>query len=126
MKLTIATQDKRQIHDITEQVEQQVSGSGVVHVFAQHTTVALTIADLDPGTNQDYLTALETMTPAASWQHPHDPDHFPDHWWSAAIGPGLSLPVQEGKLQLGSWQRLILIELDGPRQRQLVLTMLPI
>lgn len=125
MNITIKTDHKRQIIDITDQVAAELRGSGVVHVFVQHTTAAITTADLDPGTDQDYLTALERMTPPGAWQHPHDSAHFPDHFWSTAIGTSLTVPFHDGVLQLGTWQRIILIELDGPRERQLIITCLP-
>lgn len=124
--ITVQTSDKRQVVDITEQVAAQVAekGDGLVTVFARHTTTAVTVADLDPGTDKDILDALAAMTPQKSWRHPHDPAHFPDHLWSSLIGPSLTLPVHGGKLSLGSWQRLVLIELDGPRERQLEITCL--
>lgn len=122
MKLQVKTAQKRQIIDLTEQLEALLQGSGVVNVFVKHTTAALTVADLDPGTDQDLLDALEAITPDKKWRHPHDPDHFPDHLWSALIGSSLNLPYKDGRLVLGSWQRVILIELDGPRERELEIT----
>jgi secondary thiamine-phosphate synthase enzyme len=124
MEIKVRTTSKRQVVDITDQLESDLSGSGLVNVFVKHTTAAITAADLDPGTDQDYLDALASMTPDKRWGHPHDPSHFPDHLWSSIIGPELTVPFKEGKLQLGTWQRLILIELDGPRERQIELTLI--
>jgi secondary thiamine-phosphate synthase enzyme len=124
MLISITTDSERQVTDITEDVQACVSGDGLVNIFLKHTTAAVTIADLDPGTDQDYVNAMEAMTPKQSWRHPHDPSHFPDHLWSAVIGPSVSLPFKDGQLQLGSWQRLVLIELDGPRERELVVSMI--
>jgi len=123
MILTVQTDQKRQIVDITEQIEKQLSGVGLAHIFVRHTTAALTTADLDPGTDLDVLDALEAMTPQKQWRHPHDPEHFPDHLWASLIGPDVSIAYQEGKLQLGSWQRVILVELDGPREREIAITL---
>lgn len=123
MEISIATKQKRQIVDITEHIESKLEGEGLVHIFITHTTAAITTADLDPGgTDQDYLDALLAMTPDKNWNHPHDPSHFPDHLWASIIGPGLSVPFSAGKLRLGTWQRIILLELDGPRERQVVLS----
>src|SRR5579884_685263 len=123
MTLNIATGQKRQVIDITKQVEAELqSGQGLVNIFVKHTTAAITLADLDPGTDADILDAISAMTPRRKWRHPHDPSHFPDHLWSAILGPSQTVPYNGGQLQLGSWQRLILVELDGPRQRQLELT----
>jgi secondary thiamine-phosphate synthase enzyme len=124
MTLRVASDHKRQVLDITADVEAHLAGQGLVNVFLKHTTAALTVADLDPGTDQDYLHALEAMTPAQPWRHPHDPSHFPDHLWAAAIGVSLTLPYKDGKLQLGSWQRLVMIELDGPREREIELSLI--
>jgi secondary thiamine-phosphate synthase enzyme len=122
MLITTASIDRREVIDITDQIESNLEGSGLVNVFAKHTTVALTIADLDPGTDLDLLKAIESITPRLDWNHPHDPAHFPDHLWSSLISPSISLPFDDGKLTLGIWQRLIMIELNGPKQRDLELT----
>jgi secondary thiamine-phosphate synthase enzyme len=86
-----------------------------------HTTAALTTADLDPGTDLDMLDAFEAMMPKLRSRHPHNPEHVPEHILSSLIGTALTLPVEEGSLVLGTWQRVILVELDGPRQRELTL-----
>ncbi len=117
--ITITTQYKRQVIDITDQIERNLSRNGLVNLLLTHTTAAITTADLDPGTDKDILTAVSSLTPLANWKHPHDPEHFPDHLWSSLIGTSLTLPFNDGKLLLGRWQRVILIEFDGPRQREL-------
>lgn len=122
--MIVATNAKREVVDITDQVEAELQGSGLVNVFVKHTTAAVMVADLDPGTDKDYLAAIEAMTPETRWRHPHDPSHFPDHLWSSLIGASLTLPFRDGRLNLGTWQRVVLIELDGPRERELELTCL--
>jgi secondary thiamine-phosphate synthase enzyme len=62
------------------------------------------------------------MIPKLRYRHPHNPAHVPDHILSALIGTSLSLPFDKKKLLLGTWQRVVLIELDGPRDRELVLS----
>ena len=121
-RLAIKTRKKREVLDITDEIESQLSGSGLCHVLVLHTTAALTTADLDPGTDLDMLDAFEAMIPKLRYRHPHNPAHVPDHILSALIGTSLSLPFEGGKLQLGTWQRLVLIELDGPRPRELALS----
>ncbi|HXZ26702.1 MAG TPA: secondary thiamine-phosphate synthase enzyme YjbQ [Terriglobales bacterium] len=121
-KLAIRTRKKREIVDITEQVEKALAGkSGICHLTILHTTAALTTADLDPGTDLDMLDAFEAMVPKLRYRHPHDPAHVPDHILSALIGTSVALPAERGKLLLGTWQRVVLVELDGPRERQVVL-----
>jgi thiamine phosphate synthase YjbQ (UPF0047 family) len=55
--------------------------------------------------------------PKMSYRHPHDPGHAPDHLLSSIIGPSVAIPFQDRQLLLGIWQRVILVELDGPRER---------
>lgn len=124
MTINVTTDKQRQIVDITEQIEQNIKGDGLLHIFAKHTSAAITTADLDPGTDQDFLDAITAMTPQLQWQHPHNPGHFPDHLWTSLIGPELSIPYQKGKLQLGTWQRVVLIEFNGPREREIELTLI--
>ena len=121
-KLTVATHRKREILDITEQVEAELPpGSGICCLNVLHTTAALTTADLDPGTDLDMLDAFEAMMPKLRYRHPHNPEHVPDHILSSLIGTTLTVPVEAGSLVLGTWQRVILVELDGPRKRELTL-----
>ncbi len=125
-RLKIPTHKKRAVVDITEPVQAELRRdharkSGVCHLLVLHTTAALTTADLDPGTDLDMLDAFEAMIPKLRYRHPHDPSHVPDHILSALIGTSLSLIVEDGSLLLGTWQRVVLIELDGPRQREIAM-----
>ena len=130
MKFSVATHRKREIVDITEQVESHLAKSdnsgatGICCLNVLHTTAALTTADLDPGTDLDMLDAFEAMMPKLHYRHPHNPEHAPDHVLSSLIGTALTLPVESGSVVLGTWQRVILVELDGPRKRELTLTFL--
>ena len=121
-KFTIATRRKREILDITAEVAARLpQASGICCLNILHTTAALTTADLDPGTDLDMLDAFEAMMPKLRYRHPHNPEHVPDHILSSLIGTALTLPVESGSLVLGTWQRIILVELDGPRGRDLTL-----
>lgn len=124
--ITVPTTKKDQVVDVTETVAEHVrqaeQESGVCVVFAAHTTCALTTADLDPGTDQDLLQALRKLLPPMAYRHPHDPAHTPDHILASLIGPSVSVPYAQRRLLLGTWQRIILVELDGPRQRTVHLT----
>jgi len=112
-KLTIKTRKKREIVDITDSVENLLrkrhpDGAGICNLFILHTTAA-----------------LEQMVPKLRYRHPHNPAHVPDHILSALIGTSVALPFESGKILLGTWQRVVLIELDGPRQREIVCTVTP-
>jgi secondary thiamine-phosphate synthase enzyme len=126
-RISVKTRSKREVLDITDTVEallekNHAKGTGICNLFILHTTAALTTADLDPGTDLDMLDAFEAMIPKLRYRHPHNPAHVPDHILSSLIGPSVALPFEPGKILLGTWQRIVLIELDGPRERELVLT----
>ena len=124
--LTIATRKKDEVVDITDTIEQQLQGmqpeSGICTLFVAQTTCCITTADLDPGTDQDLLDALRRLLPKMSYRHPHDPSHTPDHILSSLLGPSLVVPYMNRQLVLGTWQRVILVALDGPRRRTLHMT----
>ena len=123
MEFTVKTDKERQIIDITTWVEEQVHlQHKFVHIFTAHTSCAITTADLDPGTDQDMLNAFWEMIPKLKYHHPHDPAHVPAHIASALIGPDVGIPISEGRLILGTWQRIVLVELDGPKERKVVVS----
>lgn len=128
IKISIKTQDNKQIVDITDRIDSEIKNfkikEGVCSLFITHTTAALTTADLDPGTDQDYLDVFEKLIPKISFRHPHNPSHTPDHILSTLIGTSINIPVENGKLVLGTWQRVILIEFDGPREREIVINLI--
>lgn len=129
-EITIQTHKNKEVIDITSRVEkfvkEQGKKNGVVHVHVLHTTTALSTADLDPGTDLDMLDAFYEIMPALEYRHPHDPEHTPDHILSAMIGADVSIPVKEARLLLGTWQRIVLFEFDGPQERSLVLSFVTI
>jgi secondary thiamine-phosphate synthase enzyme len=134
-RLTFKTRKKQEVLDITDEVEsaigdsspakKSIEGAGICNLLVLHTTAALTTADLDPGTDLDMLDAFAALIPKLSYRHPHNPAHVPDHILSALIGTSVALPFARGKLLLGTWQRIVLIELDGPRAREVVVTLTP-
>jgi secondary thiamine-phosphate synthase enzyme len=125
-RVTVKTRKKREVLDITDLIEERLVSSpmstGVCNLLVMHTTSALTTADLDPGTDLDLLDAFEAMVPKLRYRHPHNPAHVGDHIMSALIGTSVSLPFETKKLLLGTWQRVVLIELDGPREREIALS----
>lgn len=140
-KIAIQTKKKREIIDITDLAEAELvklgEKDGVCHLFITHTTAALTTADLDPGTDLDMLDAFETMIPphqsearyraslGIHYRHPHNPSHVGDHIMASLIGASVSIPFENSKFILGMWQRVVLVELDGPRERELILSVTP-
>ena len=128
MDLSVTSTSDRQVIDLTNQVESLLENTdtGLVVVSVAHSTAAVTTANLDPGTDQDLLDALGSLLPDRPWRHPHDPSHTPDHLLASIVGPSIAIPVRDGKLALGVWQHLVVIELDGPRRLSLNVVYLPI
>ena len=120
--LTIETSQRKQVLDITEEVENrlQATGDGLCHLFIAHTTAALAVGESGEGTAEDLLESAQKMIPKIRFRHAHDPSHAPDHMAASLLGPGLTLPVAGGKLALGTWQRVLLLEFNGPRPRRIV------
>ena len=125
-KLSVKTSRKKEVVDITEIINRilaiQKKDEGVCNLFLVHTTAALTTADLDPGTDLDMLDVFEEMIPKLKFRHPHNPGHAKDHIISSVIGVSLAIPYESKKLILGTWQRVVLVELDGPREREIIVS----
>ena len=128
-KICFETKEKREVIDITDNVVEVLTKhglkNGVCNVFVLHTTAALTVGELEAGNGPDLLNALESIPPKLKYLHDEDHNHVGAHILGALIGSSLSLPVQDGKLVLGQWQRITLVELDGPRERTIDITFTP-
>jgi secondary thiamine-phosphate synthase enzyme len=126
--LIVNTKTAKEVVDITtlinKELEKKEAEVGICVLFIKHTTAALTTADLDPGTDLDMLDAYEAIVPKLRYRHPHDPAHAPDHIMSSIIGASVTIPIAGGELNLGTWQRVVLVELDGPRTREVVIYIL--
>ena len=127
-ELLIHTKKEREIIDITGEVqkivEQHKKRESVWCLFLVHTSAALTTADLDRGTDLDMLDAFGAMVPKLNFRHPHNPEHVKDHIIASLIGPSLVVPVEKGELVLGPWQKIVLVEFGGPRERTIMVQML--
>jgi secondary thiamine-phosphate synthase enzyme len=121
--IRVRTSGKREIVDITERVNRFLSKSGSKEgaclLFVLHTTAALAIQEVGEGTEDDLLEVLDKLIPRIRFRHGHDPAHAPDHMISSIVGPSLVLPTKGGELELGTWQRVLLVELNGPRERSI-------
>jgi len=125
--LYIKTKSKREVVDLTEKINSLLSKfdfkDGLCNVFVKHTTAGIMTADLDPGgTDKDYLDAFEKIVPQLNYRHPHDPSHMPDHILSSLVGISITIPIKEGRLDLGIWQKVVLVEFDGPREREIIVS----
>jgi secondary thiamine-phosphate synthase enzyme len=127
--LRISTSQLKQIVDLTDRVETLIRKAkmqqGLCSLFITHTTAALTTGEIGEGTEQDLLQVVEEMIPRLRFRHAHDPSHAWSHMASSILGPSLAIPVSGGKLVLGTWQSVMLVELDGPRDRDVHVTLIP-
>ncbi len=128
-RFTIATHEHEEVVDITHEVERVLTASGVrdgvCTIFAAHATAAITINEnADPNIGVDFLGALRKLVVEHDgWLHDRVDDNAAAHIKSALVGPSVSVPVEDGKLALGTWQDVFLCEFDGPRaNRTIVVT----
>ncbi|MEU4216475.1 YjbQ family protein [Actinoplanes sp. NPDC026623] len=128
--ITVRTGDRPTVLDITAEVERFVSGrgDGLLHVFVPHATAGLAIIETGAGSDEDLLKAVDDLLPAEDrWRHRHgSKGHGRDHVLPAWIPPYASLPVIGGRLALGTWQSICLVDPNGDNpQRQVRLSFLP-
>ena len=122
--IEFSTGKKKELVNITSKVEEIVSGSkverGICHVFAPHATAALLINEDEAGFKTDVEKLLDKWIPEGSWQHNRVDNNATAHLAAAMIGQDRAIPIQDGRLQLGTWQEIFFVELDGPRERRKV------
>lgn len=127
-RLKISTKSKVELQDISSQVEEIVQSSGVTegicHVFVPHTTAGVIInEDADPDVRRDILAQLEKIVPSQASYY-HREGNAPAHIKASLVGCSQMLPVENGRLVLGTWQGIFLCEFDGPRQRTVMVEIL--
>jgi len=126
--LRIKTDRLKQIVDLTDGLNDVIARKkmreGVCCLFLAHTTAALTTGEMGEGTEEDLLDVVEAVIPKLDFRHAHDPSHAWSHMAASLLGPSLTIPVSGGTLVLGTWQSVLLVELDGPRQRDVHVTLL--
>ncbi|HEV7888621.1 MAG TPA: secondary thiamine-phosphate synthase enzyme YjbQ, partial [Acidimicrobiales bacterium] len=137
VRLAVSSDSPFQLLDLTERVAGVVAGAGlhhgIVHVFCPHTSCGLAVTELEDGLHADFEGALARLAPVDG-EYAHDdmgrrrqnlePDERHNGWSHIrgllATQPAVSAPILDGALALGRWQRLFLVELDGPRPERTV------
>jgi secondary thiamine-phosphate synthase enzyme len=127
-ELRLRTRAKRELVDITSELAGIVSKAamveGLCHVYVAHATAAIVINENDdPNVCVDLLDALDRLIPAGIWRHDRVDGNAASHIQAAILGPGEIIPVRDGELLLGRWQAVMLAELDGPRERRIIVTL---
>jgi secondary thiamine-phosphate synthase enzyme len=132
-ELSVKTERRTQLVDITPSVRDALDGSGLngegaaVLVFVPHTTAGLTINEhADPAVARDFEAALERIVGEEwGWQHVEEgEENAPSHVRASLMGPQVLIPLRDGELALGTWQGIFLCELDGPRTRKVYVSVL--
>ena len=112
--LDVRTGGSPQVRDLTSDCERFVQDEqdGLLSVFVPHATAGLAILETGAGSDDDLLSALDDLLPRdGRWQHRHgSPGHGRDHVLPALIAPSLTVPVVGGRLQLGTWQSICLVD----------------
>ena len=126
--LTVRSREHDDVIDVTDQVAQVVSESGVTtglcHVYLPHTTAGVFINEnADPDVKADVVARLEALVP---WDnhYRHAEGNAAAHIKSTLIGTSQTIPVRNGRLALGRWQAIYFAEFDGPRERHFEVTVL--
>ncbi len=124
-EFVVRTQRTQELVDITKPVADAVRQSGVADgiclVYVPHATAAVAINEnADPNVCEDILEALGRLIPEGRWRHDRIDRNAAAHIKATILGPSEAVPVRGGRLRLGTWQSLMLVELDGPRERSVI------
>jgi secondary thiamine-phosphate synthase enzyme len=118
--ITVRTGGRPAVADLTGEAQAFLDahaggGDGLLHVFVPHATAGIAIIETGAGSDDDLLTALDAVLPAdGRWRHRHgSPGHGRDHVMPAFVAPYASLPVLRGRLALGTWQSVCLVDPNG-------------
>ena len=123
-ELSIETGRNRGLFDLTDACARFVAGEGdgLLNVFVPHATCGLAIMELGAGSDADYLEALDGVLPRDDrWQHRHgSAGHGADHVVPAFAPPSIGIPVIDGRLALGTWQSIALVDTNVDNARRTV------
>ena len=125
---TVAVETTRrvQVLDVTDAVADAVTvENGLCAVTVRHTTAGVTLNEAEEGLMADLEAALREIVPRdGEYRHDAIDDNADAHVRAALIGSNVAAPVEDGALGLGTWQRVLLVECDGPRRREVAVTSL--
>ena len=125
MELDLVTGTRPGHFDITAECERFVAGQGdgLLNVFVPHATAGVLILELGSGTETDVLATLERLLPRDDrWRHQHgSPGHGADHVLPLLAPPSIVIPVRAGRLRLGTWQSIAILDTNGDNTRRSVI-----
>jgi secondary thiamine-phosphate synthase enzyme len=125
-EITVSTSTRSQLLDITREVQKALSSldinDGICHVYVPHTTAGVAVNEgADPDVAKDIERTMAKLVPEAAG-YAHREGNADAHIKSVMVGSSVSVPVESGKLRLGTWQAIFFCEFDGPRKRRVVVT----
>ncbi|HEX8501151.1 MAG TPA: secondary thiamine-phosphate synthase enzyme YjbQ [Pyrinomonadaceae bacterium] len=126
-RIMVRSREREDLVEFTNEVTEILGGSGkregVCVLFVRHTTAGLTVNEnADPDVPRDMLLALRTLIPQHGMGFRHGEQNSDAHIKASLVGPSVTVPFADGRLLLGRWQGVFLCEFDGPRRREVVLT----
>lgn len=129
ISITVKTQKRNQLIDITDRVKELVSKEniqeGVIFVYVPHTTAGIIINEnADPSVAADILNTLAQLIPQNA-NYTHIEGNSDAHIKSAITSTSVAIPISQGRLALGRWQGIFFAEFDGPRRRELYIQIIP-
>ncbi|WP_094227005.1 secondary thiamine-phosphate synthase enzyme YjbQ [Methanolobus psychrotolerans] len=127
--MQIQTGKRIELIDITDRVRKYVTDSGVVDgicvISTKHTTASIIVNENESGLVSDILKLLEKLAPAhAGYAHDRIDNNADSHLKAVLLGNSEAIPVISGKPMLGTWQSIFLVEFDGPRTREVNVTVI--
>lgn len=129
--ITVKTGTSPAVRDLTPQAQAFIAGEsdGLLHVFVPHATAGVAVIETGAGSDDDLLLAVDDLLPADpdKWRHTHgSPGHGRDHVLPGFISPGATFPVLDGRIMLGTWQSICLVDPNGDNPvRQVRFSFLP-
>ena len=125
-ELTFKTSKKEEIIDITPEIKKILKESkiqeGLLTVYTKHATGAIIINEnYDPNVGVDLLELLDKLIPQGIWRHDKVDDNAAAHLKASILGPSESIPIQNNELTLGTWQSIMLVDLDGPKTMKVII-----
>jgi len=124
-EISISTNERFELVDITYEVQKLLDDfdldEGAVLIFTKHTTTALMINEKETGLLKDFKKIMKELVPEGrEYEHNRIDNNADSHLRAILLSSSLVVPVSNRRLELGSWQRIFLVELDGPRTRKII------
>ena len=118
-RFTVKSDTHTDVIDITDRVRDAIpeDAEGTCTVFVRHTTAGITVNEAEPRLLGDLSDALGDLIPDSGWDHDELDGNADSHVRAMFVGPSETIPVRDGDLDMGTWQSVLFVDCDGPRER---------